>query len=614
MLKLKLLADAMTGLKFLHENLIVHGDIKGGNVLVSDDGVARLCDFGLSRLLEQSQSTTHTGAKGTLRFMAPELVLEDDARHTYSSDIWTCGCLCIEVWSDKKPYHTKTRDQQVILALSRAEPPARPSNMSDVIWTGVEACCSFDPKRRPQPLHLVTRISGETVMQRVHRMLTLGRPIDSSGSEVLEDIEILLRATDPQRFSELYVMSDTELATEILRSLAISRLSRTGGSSLSKNAVFQWCLVKLGTGSLRLPAGVSLPNVDNGDAFSALVESHESGRLRPLARLLERACPGLAMLFMTQFATPALGSALKVKLGTLGTSFWSIAFLASNRIVAVCNNTEIHILDIATGKTLFRNLNLRDTIKINRVAVSPNQRLVAACFENGRIRFWDAETGFAVDTPSIGHRQSVRCVAFSPDGQHIASGSEDTTIRIWSMATFTTVVGPLRGHTQTTVYSVAYSLDGFRIVSGSWDATVRVWDARTGDPLRTLRGHTSDVRSVAYSPDGLRMVSGSNDGTIRIWDAINGQQVGGPLKAHSMWVLSVAYSPDGMHIVSGGIDNTIRIWDAATGAHSATMQGHTHWASSLAFSPDGKRLASASLDNGTVRFWDATDDWMRWDI
>ncbi|KZV78773.1 kinase-like protein, partial [Exidia glandulosa HHB12029] len=121
-----------------------HGDIKGGNVLVSDDGVARLCDFGLSRLLENSQSTRQTGAKGTLRWMAPELVLEDDARHTYSSDIWACGCLCIE---------------------ARRKLPARPSNMSDVIWAGVEACCSFDPERRPQALHLVAHISGEFVMQ-----------------------------------------------------------------------------------------------------------------------------------------------------------------------------------------------------------------------------------------------------------------------------------------------------------------------------------------------------------------------------------------------------------------------------------------------------------------
>ncbi|KZV99874.1 kinase-like protein [Exidia glandulosa HHB12029] len=97
MLKFTLLTDVMSGLRFLHDHHIIHGDIKGGNVLVSDDGVARLCDFGLSRLLlEHSPSITHTKVRGTSRWMAPELLLVDGERHSYESDIWACGCLFIE--------------------------------------------------------------------------------------------------------------------------------------------------------------------------------------------------------------------------------------------------------------------------------------------------------------------------------------------------------------------------------------------------------------------------------------------------------------------------------------------------------------------------------------
>ncbi|KZV93908.1 kinase-like protein, partial [Exidia glandulosa HHB12029] len=98
--KLSLLVQVMRGLEYLHSKLIVHGDIKGGNVLVSDDGVARLSDFGLSAVLYRQYSAGRMDVQtegGTCRWMAPELFVEDRPRQTVASDIWACGCLVIEV-------------------------------------------------------------------------------------------------------------------------------------------------------------------------------------------------------------------------------------------------------------------------------------------------------------------------------------------------------------------------------------------------------------------------------------------------------------------------------------------------------------------------------------
>ncbi|KZV89786.1 kinase-like protein [Exidia glandulosa HHB12029] len=82
----------------VHGRNIVHADIKGGNILVADDGTALVCDFGISVMLEeQSTSTQRTSMKGTCRWMAPELFSDDAARHTLLSDLWALGCLIIEV-------------------------------------------------------------------------------------------------------------------------------------------------------------------------------------------------------------------------------------------------------------------------------------------------------------------------------------------------------------------------------------------------------------------------------------------------------------------------------------------------------------------------------------
>jgi serine/threonine protein kinase len=106
-------------------------------------------------------------------------------------------------------------------------------------------------------------------------------------------------------------------------------------------------------------------------------------------------------------------------------------------------------------------------------------------------------------------------------------------------------------------WSVAYSPDGARLATGSHDGTVKIWDARTGQELLTLKGHTAEVSSVAYSPDGARLASASGDGTAKVWDARTGRELL-TLKGHTAAVSSVAYSPDGARLASGCDDNTAK--------------------------------------------------------
>jgi serine/threonine protein kinase len=54
---MKLLSEVTEGLEYLHSKGIVHGDLRGANVLISEDGVARLSDFGLSKFLENVSKT-----------------------------------------------------------------------------------------------------------------------------------------------------------------------------------------------------------------------------------------------------------------------------------------------------------------------------------------------------------------------------------------------------------------------------------------------------------------------------------------------------------------------------------------------------------------------------
>ncbi|MGH8904445.1 MAG: pentapeptide repeat-containing protein, partial [Egibacteraceae bacterium] len=73
--------------------------------------------------------------------------------------------------------------------------------------------------------------------------------------------------------------------------------------------------------------------------------------------------------------------------------------------------------------------------------------------------------------------------------------------------------------------AVAFSPDSGLLVSGGTDGMVRVWDANSGEPVRTLQGHTGSVRSVAFSPDGRWLATAGNDQVVRVWDANSGEPI-----------------------------------------------------------------------------------------
>ena len=178
--------------------------------------------------------------------------------------------------------------------------------------------------------------------------------------------------------------------------------------------------------------------------------------------------------------------------------------------------------------------------------------------------------------------------------------AQDDVLGLWDAKT-SRHIKTLTGHTDE-VRSVSFSPDGDTIASGSWDDTVRLWDTKTGKPLKTLTGHTDAVYSVSFSPDGRKIASGSWDKTIRLWTTISGR----PLKTltgHTGSVNSVSFSPDGRKIASGSWDKTIRLWDANTGRLLKTLTGHANYVNSVSFSPDGHKIASGSWDN-TVRLWE----------
>ncbi|CAE6530191.1 unnamed protein product [Rhizoctonia solani] len=157
------------GLQHLHWIGIVHGDLKGANVLVLDDGTAALTDFDNSSFLGSDFDFTMTTRENhlTVRWAAPEL-LRESGKRSQATDVYALGMTMLEVMSGQIPY-AGVSDLVVISHAQRGKHPDRPkenipssSQDGDKFWKLLVACWAYQPAKRPIATQVATIVESIT--------------------------------------------------------------------------------------------------------------------------------------------------------------------------------------------------------------------------------------------------------------------------------------------------------------------------------------------------------------------------------------------------------------------------------------------------------------------
>ncbi|KAG2142789.1 kinase-like domain-containing protein [Suillus bovinus] len=118
------LFQVVSGLQYLHSGEIVHGDLMPPNVLIDENGNALLADFGLSCLLAEHNTSFFTSHRpGAARWTAPEILSLDPKRAdkvapkpTTASNIYSFGCIMMQVLSGQRPYFNMELETPIIVA------------------------------------------------------------------------------------------------------------------------------------------------------------------------------------------------------------------------------------------------------------------------------------------------------------------------------------------------------------------------------------------------------------------------------------------------------------------------------------------------------------------
>ncbi|CAE6418247.1 unnamed protein product [Rhizoctonia solani] len=159
--RLWLSIELVTAIEYLHLQGIVHGDIKPNNIVVSDDGRVQLTDFGSAVFLRFSSlcftQTVHI--KGTLRYMAPELLIGARDHCSIQTDVYALGITILYIMSGELPYADKSDFQVWAEVVMKKSLPTRPNfceysgvrseDADEKLWGLLVRCWSHIPDDRP---------------------------------------------------------------------------------------------------------------------------------------------------------------------------------------------------------------------------------------------------------------------------------------------------------------------------------------------------------------------------------------------------------------------------------------------------------------------------------
>lgn len=142
----KVMQQMFEGLFFIHNNKIIHRDMKAANILITRQGILKLADFGLARAIsinKQGQPNRYTNRVVTLWYRPPELLL-GERNYGSAVDMWGAGCIMAEMWTRVPILQGNTEQHQITLIAQLC------GTITPEVWEGVERLELFNKMEIPK--------------------------------------------------------------------------------------------------------------------------------------------------------------------------------------------------------------------------------------------------------------------------------------------------------------------------------------------------------------------------------------------------------------------------------------------------------------------------------
>ncbi|KAJ1555463.1 hypothetical protein HK096_006186 [Nowakowskiella sp. JEL0078] len=600
------------GMNYLHGLNILHGDIKALNILVSDEKVLKISDFGLSRIKSESSGGTTTGnsVKGTLRWLSPERL--EGGRLNKEVDVYAFGMICYEIASNGKvPFEIEgiKEEYQIYRLIEQKKRPMKIQDVDEHIWELIEICWSQEPKNRPDFPTIIRCLESRGFNREnndidgVKKVVGLG---DISNSSLIksENINSATYALDP---STKYGSNNQYLSKPVSSSGQETLYQSQDLIASSDNMYYSRAIQKETeldnlyiTSNIELFPTNSLPTIiENTQKHTLATENRKPNRKLSLCKhkLIIVAVSGflVIVLFLTLVIIvptiskgdePFPGKLIRTYVGHEG-PIGSI-IVSGDYLFSASYDKTVKQWNISNG------INTRNYTGylgiVHSLTISQNYLFTAS--EDHLTMSWDITNGRNISTYNYSTSDFNRVTRISSIGDYLFighSGGNITQLNINNK----TLIRSYMGHTSG--ISSMFLGENF-MISGSWDKTIKEWDTNTGLLIRTYIGHTDPISSVFESNNYL--FSSSDNGTITQWSRSTGTQTRRYSASNTLDSIFVV----GNYLFSGTYEGSVNQWDINSGNIIRTYSESENYKMIMSICVSQNYLFASSY-GATVRQW-----------
>jgi WD40 repeat protein len=612
------------GLERAHERGMIHRDIKPRNILVTNEGLVKVTDFGIAGgikvggkvgAISGDQQGTRMGAMmGTQAYMSPEQFRDPRQKSAeapegvwYESDVYSFGVCLWEMSCGRRP-----REISIGVTGDTLDPQSLRRDIPAGLRTLLLSSVDLDREKRPQDFSELREKLNE-----IYRYLYSS----DAPHYQLELHDTTADELNNQGYS-YYELGKKEEARKCFE--AAVEVNNTHPEAVFNLALLQWrggeiddldalkrvrnCINHTSARKKKISEFLAYIHVERFDSASA----------KEVLNLMDDSDISSASLIVSnvnendkEFYKDQIDTVVKVIANDKGKNKEEVTF----REVIDKFVNDLGVANKNRVQRIFNCLALGWTeLNINNVLIKEIEGEIKNLYEEFFIsekvchgRFDELFGGIETQKMGLvrtfeGYFCSVESVCLSAGGKYALSGSAYKTLKLWEVSTGQ-CLRTFEGHSDTYT-SVSLSADGKYALSGSNDKTLQLWEVSTGQCLRTFEGHSGEVNSVSLIAYGRYALSGSEDNSLKLWDVLTGKCLH-TFEGHSKSVTSVSLSADWKYALSGSNDNTLKLWELTTGKCLCTFEGHSGCVNSVSLSADGKYALSGSNDN-TLKLWELT--------
>lgn len=582
-----ILAPIARALDYVHQQQIVHRDVKPSNILLYEDFRPMLSDFGIVKLLEVKEEITSSAigvGVGTPEYMSPEQGMGKDV--DFRADIYSLGLVFYEMVTGQKPFTADTPMAAILRHIT--DDLTLPTHIDRNIPKFVEDAMLRAVQKNPED-----RYSSMASFAEVLEMIALGETAPRKQIRAITKQRENKIKPKPKQFPMVVGLMLLGFAALVLSNRQVFLPQKNETIKSTPNVV-----VRERTATLITPTAV--------DGIAVGVPTSTAPIELPLQPNVA-VVSGITLLGspLTESRPTEFKEIAKWGIGQVNVIKWT----PDGGLIALGTSSGIFLYDSKT-KDLYQYINTEfDVIKMT---FSPDGTIVVAGSLTGVARAWNVESGtfvrdFAYKKPVsdyVTQDKRVNVISYSQSGKNIVIGYEDGTLNYFSVDQTDPVMVIAQ---YPAVKDVVISADNRFIYASNGTNDVFVWDIALKKNIHTL-SYQSPINKLKLSKDLQYLFSAGDSNSVYMLDLFEEKIVSSfPNLGGQVTDLDVSFDNDLIAIsLNTGVIQVFRkpaVDDySKTQLPVLTINGYVDSIRSLAFSPTELVVAAGSRNNG-LKIW-----------